>query len=144
MALRCLRCWIRPARSFGALRRNREPAPLKTLLDNSAKGGMTMQEPSLEDLSRRMERLERENRWWRFGAGLGVVPMVMVLLLGAGRSIPAEITAQKFVVLDSDGRRRIELGEDVNTGFGLQVFGENGGSRARLMVRHLYDDLPYL
>ena len=63
---------------------------------------------NVNQLSRRLERLERENRWMK-RAGIAVVGIALaVALIGATRpeDIPEMIEAQAFRVIDEDGTQR--------------------------------------
>ncbi len=54
--------------------------------------------PTLEE---RLERVERENRWWRI-VGIGALTVLaLVLLMGAARSgVQEEIRARRFTLVD--------------------------------------------
>jgi hypothetical protein len=69
----------------------------------------TMDEPSLETLTQRLERLERDNRRLRRMGG-GFLIGLIALLLTAQAVPPARIVeAQHFVVKDGAGKKRAEL-----------------------------------
>jgi hypothetical protein len=67
-----------------------------------------MSEVSLEHLTRRLDRLERENRRWR-AAAAGA--LCVTLLLGMTSAPPDEIRAKRFVAIDDAGRPRMEVGQ---------------------------------
>jgi len=110
-----------------------------------------MNEPTLDKLVQRMDRLERENRWWRCGALLLVVltaATVLILVLtggtvpkGQGTLNPRIIEAEKFVLKDANGRVRGVLGDVFGFGedasgavkdyrglgnYGLYLYGSDG------------------
>jgi hypothetical protein len=57
-------------------------------------------------LSRRIERLERQNRRFK-QLGLGLILSVGILLMAGAAKVPRTIEAEKIVLLDSQGRARI-------------------------------------
>jgi hypothetical protein len=68
-----------------------------------------MPEDSLEDLTRRLDRIERETRRWRAGS---LIAVCAAFLLGAASVGPSdEIRAKRFVSVDDAGRPRLELGQ---------------------------------
>lgn len=90
-----------------------------------------MTQRSLEAMAQRLDRLERERRWWKVtGVGSAVV-MALVLLLGAApRKAPDEIRARRVVVVDGEGRERITLGWYF--GYGLKIIGKDDKTRISL------------
>ena len=59
-------------------------------------------------LTKRIEKLERQNRWFKIGAMLAVLIVGSLLLIAAR---PANVqTAEKFVVVDASGRTIAILG----------------------------------
>lgn len=68
---------------------------------------------ALEALSRRVERLEHANRRWRGLAGGALALLGMVVLLGAAANkktkSPAEVRAQRLVLVDKADKERAEL-----------------------------------
>ncbi|MCP4200939.1 MAG: hypothetical protein GY769_03295 [bacterium] len=81
------------------------------------------------ELSNRLERLERENRWMR-RVGFAVVVVAMaVALIGAAKpeEIPEMIEARMFRVIDEKGSPRAQM--DAN---GLRYADENGKTRAQM------------
>lgn len=67
-----------------------------------------MDNPGLHNLTRRLERLERELRWWRLGA-LGAV-VLLVALGAAPRGTTLE--AERLVIRDAKGTVRAVLGSE--------------------------------
>jgi hypothetical protein len=67
-----------------------------------------MSEPGMETLARRVERLEREIRWWKRAAGLGGVIVVAAALLGQAAPLgPVKtLEAERFNVRDAAGNLR--------------------------------------
>jgi hypothetical protein len=67
--------------------------------------GANVDEPTTERITQRLDRLERENRWWRVGA----VGLLLLVTVGAGRNVTDEIRAKRFTVIDQSGTKRAEL-----------------------------------
>jgi hypothetical protein len=72
-----------------------------------------MDEPTLDALSQRVERLERERRWWKCLASLALALLGIVTLLGAtaGKKAksPVELRVQHLVLVDKVEKARAEL-----------------------------------
>src|SRR5215831_2861065 len=69
----------------------------------------------MEGLAKRLDRLEREVRWWRATGGIVVAVATLALLIGAtNTSVPNEIRAKRFVVVDDKGAIYAELHADVS------------------------------
>jgi hypothetical protein len=74
-----------------------------------------MTEPTLDVLTQRLDRLERENRWWRFGAfGTLAAAALLILVLipqrPAAAPVPSLVEAQRIVIRDPGGKVRAVLG----------------------------------
>lgn len=86
-----------------------------------------MAEPTPDTVTQRLDRVEREVRWYRF---LGVVALVVtayISLVGAsGAKVFDEVSANRFFLVDSQGRRQGFLTITPN---GSPVFGlyDSGG-----------------
>src|SRR3990172_2524816 len=63
----------------------------------------------LDGLTRRVERLERENRWWRVGGVFAVLGLSALVFLGATQKAPVELRSNRFVLTDKEGRQRASL-----------------------------------
>ena len=71
----------------------------------------TMRESLPHTLMERLDRLERENRWWRVVGVLAVGTLSVVLLVGAAPvGIAKEVRATRFVVVDEQNATRGYLG----------------------------------
>jgi hypothetical protein len=72
-----------------------------------------MDEPTLEALSRRVERLEQAKLRWKHLASWALALLGLVVLLGAAASkrakSPAELRAQRIVLVDNAERERAAL-----------------------------------
>jgi hypothetical protein len=72
-----------------------------------------MQEPTLEALTARLDRLERQSRRWQRLAGLAAAIVGASVLLGAvphkREKAPQEVRATRFILLDGADRPRAEL-----------------------------------
>ena len=96
-----------------------------------------MTEHTLETLTRRLERLEGQNRWLKC--------LTLMLLLGIaatglmGQTAPQRplraLEAEEFLLRDSRGQVRASLGTTQNPNATvLQIHNENGKPRTRLIV----------
>src|SRR5712691_7980871 len=87
---------------------------------------------------RRLERLERESRRWKVVAMLTAVTLGMVLFIGAGKngetSVPSEIQARAFVLVDRDGTPLARLGLLPHGAWGLGFYDQGKKSRIVLSV----------
>lgn len=109
-----------------------------------------MDNPMIDLLVERLERLERENRRWRWaGAALGLAGAIG-LLVGAARQGdgPKTVEAERFVVKGEDGKVYAELGlyrdKDGRTSGATRLvfFDEDGTYRTNYGVGSSRD--PYL
>ncbi len=76
--------------------------------------------PEIEELTQRVGRLERENRWLKLLV-TGVVLASMVLVsVGLGGK-PRTIEAEKIVLLDSRGRARVAIGTPAIAGAAVDM-----------------------
>src|SRR5262245_38819697 len=100
--------------------------------------GVSMTEP-LDMLTERLERLERENGWWRRAATLALLVTGALALLGQASPRSRVVEAEKFVLKDSDGKVRAVLGREWANGraptlsevrltgvYGLHLYGPDG------------------
>lgn len=64
-------------------------------------------------ITQRLGRLEREMRWWRLAAFLAGGSLGLLALVAAAKpdtsSVPDEIRAKRFVLVDEAGRARAKL-----------------------------------
>lgn len=93
-----------------------------------------MDDPTVDSLSQRLDRLEREIRWWRRLGTVVVSTLVLAFLLGAtGQKVADEVRAKLFVLVDVDGKDRAAL---VVTADGpvLALYDRDGKFRADLAV----------
>jgi hypothetical protein len=95
-----------------------------------------MDEPTLASLIQRVARLEHDTRWWKRLASLALVLLGIVILLGAAASkqtkIPAEVRAQRIVLVDKAEKGRAEVAVTADNQPGL-VFSDDAG-KPRLML----------
>ena len=70
-----------------------------------------MNEARLDTLTRRVERLERENRRWRVAGVCALMLLSLVVFLGATaiQKAPFELRSNRFVLTDKEGRQRASL-----------------------------------
>ena len=83
----------------------------------------------LVEIAGRVQRLERDNRRLKLGAGCLVALVVAVPLVGAvlPAQVPEVIEAREFRVLDEQGMKRVDLVAD-----GLRFYDEQGTYRVGL------------
>src|SRR5262245_66492492 len=96
-----------------------------------------MTEPTLNELTRRLERLERHGRRWKRATVTVLFGAVALVMMGqtpphrASKSLEAE----EFVLRDSRGQVRASLGTAQGSNSTvLQFHGENGKPRTRITV----------
>jgi hypothetical protein len=96
-----------------------------------------MIEHTLETVTRRLDRLEGENRWLK---GLILVLLLAIAAMGSmGQALQHRplraLEAEEFLLRDSRGQVRASLGTTQNpSATVLQIHGENGKPRTRLIV----------
>jgi len=92
----------------------------------------------LDTLVRRLERLERDSRRWKVVACLTLATLGMVLLIGARKpgetSVPSEIQARAFVLVDRHGTTLARLGLLPHGAWGLGFYEQGKQSRIVLSV----------
>jgi hypothetical protein len=82
---------------------------------------------SIEALTARLDRVERDARRWRAVAVAAVLAWVGLFAAGAGREEPPqEIKARRFVLQDERGRTRANLGMSPEGEPVLLFVGEGG------------------
>ena len=90
-------------------------------------------EVQFDAMVRRLERLERESRGWKALATLAVATLGLVLLIGAGKSgetsVPSELQARAFVLVDRDGTPLARLGLLPHGAWGLGFYDQGKKSR---------------
>ena len=96
-----------------------------------------MIEHTLETVTRRLDRLEGENRWLK---GLTLMLLLAVATMGLmGQTAPHRplraLEAEEFLLRDSRGQVRASLGTTQNpSATVLQIHSETGKPRTRLIV----------
>jgi hypothetical protein len=101
-------------------------------------GSMTIDTPEMQTILRRIETVEKENRQLR-RIGLSVVLMAIVVF-GMGQASPTPtVEASKFVLRDTQGRARAELGMDMDNP--TLTFHD---SRGYPLIALTADDEPFL
>jgi len=68
-----------------------------------------MNETTIETLVRRLDRVERENRWWKVASAGALLLLSFVFFLGATWKAPIEVRSNRFVLTDKEGRQRVTL-----------------------------------
>ncbi len=84
-----------------------------------------MSEPTIETLARRLDRVERENRWLKQAGVVALAVIAAVVLMGQATEskVAKVVEAEKFVVKDRDGEVRATLGieKSPHKGVGLEL-----------------------
>jgi hypothetical protein len=97
-----------------------------------------MGEASWQALTRRVDRLERESRWWKCLASVTLALLGIAVLLGAEASkkakSPAELRGQRIVLVDTAERGRAELTMMPDNQPGLTLTDEAGKPRLMLAL----------
>jgi hypothetical protein len=97
-----------------------------------------MDEPTLEAFSQRIDRLERESRWWKRLLSMALVLLGMVMLLGAAASkktqSPAELRAKRIMLVDDAAKVRAELTVMADNQPGLILADDAGKPRLMLSL----------
>jgi hypothetical protein len=89
-----------------------------------------MASPKIDALTERVERMERENRRWRQGAGLTLIAVLVVMISGSQRANETKVVeAESIIVRDKEGNERARLGVGSNgvAYLSLKDKGGNGG-----------------
>jgi hypothetical protein len=76
--------------------------------------------PEVEMLTKRVGRLERENRFLKF-IGIGCALGIAVLLLVGADKMPRTIEAEKIILRDSHGRARVTIGTPEFAGVAIDM-----------------------
>ncbi len=90
-----------------------------------------MNEPTMETLARRLDRVERENRWLKQAGVVALAVIAAVVLMGQATTakVAKVIEAEKFVLRDGQGRERAALEMKVGV-VRLVLKDQDGGARA--------------
>ncbi len=92
-----------------------------------------MNEPKADNIVKRLDRLERENRRIRLVGTLLLVGIVALVVMGQSKSKVAKvIEAEKFVLRDGGGRERAALEVDMVGNAKLHVLYPTGGTAIQL------------
>ncbi len=92
-----------------------------------------MDEPTLDNLARRLSRLERENKRFKRIGGLVLAGIAAGALMGQMRTVADTIEAKQFIVRDASGKPRATLGAAAD-GSLLELYDKEGERRAVLGV----------
>jgi hypothetical protein len=86
------------------------------------------------DTERRLQRLERENRWLKRGGALALAAVAAVLLVGQGKpDVLPDLEVKSLTVKDAQGKVRARIG-GFEQGSALALFDTASGNRAVLGV----------
>ena len=102
-----------------------------------------MNRPGTESVTRRLDRVERDNRRLKLAVGMLMAGLGAMTLLGAaGRHGPV-IEAEQFIVKDDAGRLRLALGARHQSGLPGLVFYDKDGD-ANVLLNLGSDESPGL
>jgi hypothetical protein len=94
-----------------------------------------------DPVTQRLDRLERENWYWKRATLLLLILIASAILIWQVRKpfrIEArEVEAESFVLKDSNGKKRVELGRDPNNNYGLRLYSADGRYLAGLVENTL-------
>ena len=91
------------------------------------------QSAGLEDLSRRVHRIERENRLLQVTSAAMALLLAVLILMAQTRPQGGSIEAQEFVLRDAHGKQRAKLTADSAATL-FSLYDANEKVRARLMA----------
>ena len=69
-----------------------------------------MNQPTMETVVRRLDRVERENRRMKQAGAVALAVIGAVVLMGQATKVPKWVEAEKFIIRDANGKLRGELG----------------------------------
>jgi hypothetical protein len=94
---------------------------------------MSSQIQDVQSILRRIDRLERQNRWFK-RAGLAVLALgAAIAVMGQARPSHTSIKGEEFVVVDAEGRTRATLGMELGSPW-LNLYDTSHRRRATLLV----------
>lgn len=102
---------------------------------------MSSQDRAIQTLTKRLERIERQNRRLKRG-GLAFIAIFGLLILSGQAPKQDSVTAEKFVVHDDKGKTRAHFGSLGDGEFGLYLFDES--ERIRLQLSLAEGEVPSL
>ncbi|GEM_PF-1661513 len=79
---------------------------------------MAAENPELQSIRERLEKLERQNRWFKRAGIAALLLAAAVVVMGQARP-SRTVTANKFVLQDSQGRARITIATSASMGTGI-------------------------
>ncbi|MFQ5873700.1 MAG: hypothetical protein ACE5JL_07850 [Dehalococcoidia bacterium] len=86
-----------------------------------------MNEPMVETLTKRLDRLEWEMRWWKRLTATGFAGMAALMLMGQALPRSRTVEAERFILREANGTRRAELGTEGEKGGSLlKFYGKDG------------------
>jgi len=96
-----------------------------------------MNEPTMETLARRVDKVERENRRMKQAGVVALAVIAAVVLMGQAtpsKVVAKEVVAEKFVLRDASGRAHAVLGTVNKRAVSLALIDKNGKPRVVLGV----------
>src|SRR5262245_32843539 len=93
-------------------------------------------EVPIDTMERRLERLERDSRYWKAMTTLAIVILSLILLIGAGKSgetsVSNEVQAHACVLVDRTGTPLARLGLLPHGAWGLGFYDQ--GKKSRIVL----------
>ncbi len=87
-----------------------------------------MDEPTMDNVLRRLDRVERENRWLKCMGALALIGAAALVIMGQAKpsSVAKLVEAEKFVVRDAGGGVGAVLGVTTDGNLGLEIRDKGG------------------
>lgn len=96
-----------------------------------------MPESQSDPLIQRLDRLERENWYWKRATLSLLIVIASAILMGQtvkpSRIVAGTMVAESFVLKDSNGNTRGELGKGIGDDYGLRLYSSGGRYLVRLV-----------
>ncbi len=94
-----------------------------------------MNEPTMETLARRLDKVERENRWLKRAGVVALAVIATVVLMGQATEskVAKVVKAEKFVVQDSSGKIRATLATSDGS-VGLELYDDEVNEKFRVRL----------
>jgi len=99
----------------------------------------------MDDLVQRLDRLERENRRFKWVGSMVLVTIAAFLVMGQAKSsnVPKVIEAEKFVLRDKSGKVFAALQTEAKNEPALNLYDKNGKVRVTLGIMEIGNPMPH-
>lgn len=89
---------------------------------------------TIDELSARLAKVERANRFLRVAGATGLVVTLAVAAMGLAMPAPKTVQAERFDLLDSDGKIRVQIGAATGGVPSVALYDAHGKPRAILAI----------